>query len=60
MVLGSRLGMEAIFDLDQVLELFDIQMLPFTPQQTRLAREAFLRYGKGRHPAGLNFGNCMS
>ena len=26
----------------------------------RLAADAFLRYGKGRHPAGLNFGDCMA
>jgi ribonuclease VapC len=27
---------------------------------TEAAREAFLRYGKGRHPAGLNLGDCAS
>jgi ribonuclease VapC len=28
--------------------------------QTRIARDAFRRYGKGRHRAGLNFGDCMA
>ena len=35
-------------------------MLPFTEAHARAAVEAFLRYGKGRHAAGLNFGDCMA
>jgi ribonuclease VapC len=33
---------------------------PVSLQQGMLAREAFYDYGKGRHPAGLNFGDCFS
>ncbi len=33
---------------------------PFTAEQAHIARQAFLDYGKGRHPAGLNFGDCFS
>jgi len=32
----------------------------FDREQAQGAREAFLRYGKGRHPAGLNFGDCAA
>ena len=35
-------------------------MVPFTEAHARPRRTAFLRYGKGRHPAGLNFGDCMA
>ena len=33
---------------------------PVTLRQARLAREAYRDFGKGRHPAGLNFGDCFS
>lgn len=32
----------------------------FTPEQAEIAREAWLGYGKGRHAAGLNLGDCCS
>lgn len=38
----------------------NIQVVPFTQEQARLASQAFLEFGKGRHPAGLNFGDCFS
>jgi ribonuclease VapC len=33
---------------------------PFTVEQAHIARQAFHDFGKGRHPAGLNFGDCFS
>ena len=33
---------------------------PFTVEQTHIARQAFHDFGKGRHPAGLNFGDCFA
>jgi len=33
---------------------------PVTIEHAHLARQAFLDYGKGRHPAGLNFGDCFA
>lgn len=36
------------------------EFVPFDEQMTRAAQQAFLRFGKGRHPARLNFGDCMS
>ena len=35
-------------------------IVAFTESQARLARAAFVRYGKGRHPAMLNFGDCIA
>ncbi|RYG40968.1 type II toxin-antitoxin system VapC family toxin [bacterium] len=46
--------------LDELLRGSKAEILPFGAVQARLAHEAFQRYGKGRHPAGLNFGDCLS
>ena len=37
-----------------------IIVAPFTVEQADIARQAFHDYGKGRHPAGLNYGDCFS
>jgi ribonuclease VapC len=37
-----------------------IKIEPVTQDQALLARQGFSDYGKGRHPAGLNFGDCFS
>jgi len=37
-----------------------IAIEPFTVEQAHIARQAFHDFGKGRHPAGLNFGDCFA
>ena len=46
--------------LDRLLSRAKIAVVAFDAEQASLARAAFLKYGKGRHPAGLNFGDCAS
>jgi ribonuclease VapC len=46
--------------LDRTLEDFEIRIESVTAEQARLARRAFQEFGKGPHPAGLNFGDCFS
>lgn len=46
--------------LDTFLEEFSIRLEPVTVQQIRLARQAYRSFGKGIHPAGLNFGDCFT
>jgi len=46
--------------LDTFLEEFSIRLEPVTEQQIRLARQAFRSFGKGIHPAGLDFGDCFT
>lgn len=46
--------------LDAVMEALAIAIAPITAEQARLAREAYRRFGKGRHPAGLNLGDCFA
>ncbi|MGH6899674.1 MAG: type II toxin-antitoxin system VapC family toxin [Geminicoccaceae bacterium] len=60
MVMEGRLGRAGGRDLDRLVAEVPIEIVPFDFAQTTLAREAFRRFGKGRHPAGLNFGDCLS
>jgi ribonuclease VapC len=46
--------------LDSFLQQAFIIVEPVTVEQSRLAREAYRDYGKGRHRAGLNFGDCFA
>ena len=45
---------------DALLRRAGIVVEPVTEEQALLAREAYADFGKGRHPAGLNFGDCFS
>ncbi len=60
MVLSSRRGPIALFELDGLIDRLDIRIVSFDEEQARLAQSAFLRYGKGRDPAQLNLGDCFS
>ena len=46
--------------LVRLLEEADVDIVPFGEEHWPAAVEAFRRYGKGRHPAGLNFGDCLT
>jgi ribonuclease VapC len=47
--------------LDDLIEELEIEVVAFTPQHAKVAREAYRDYGKGSgHPAGLNFGDAMA
>jgi ribonuclease VapC len=60
MVLLSRRGADGVRALDFLILRFGIEIVSFTESQARLARTAFERYGRGRHAAKLNFGDCMA
>ena len=59
-VLESRSGGTAGHELDVFLEKGRIELVPVTTEQAHAARRAWRRFGKGNHPAGLNFGDCFS
>jgi ribonuclease VapC len=46
--------------LDTFIQSFSVQIEPVTAEQALFARQAFVLFGKGRHKAGLNFGDCFS
>jgi ribonuclease VapC len=60
MVLEGRRGDDAGSDLDLFLQRASVETITFDGEQLALARQAFRRFGRGRHPAGLNFGDCAS
>ncbi len=60
LVIESRYGAEGLRDLDQLIEKARIELVPVDVEQLGIARRAFSRFGKGRHPAALNLGDCFA
>lgn len=60
MVVSRRLGRPALDALRLLLAAPTIEIVPFTPDHCDAAFDAFDRFGRGRHPAKLNFGDCMA
>ncbi len=60
MVLAGGWQDKILDQLDAFLRTASIETIAFTAEHAAVARDAFLRYGKGRHPAALNFGDCIS
>ena len=60
MVVESRMGVDGGRQLDDLMETAGIELEPVTVEQARAARRAWRRFGKGNHPAGLNFGDCFA
>jgi ribonuclease VapC len=59
-VVESRKGPNGGRDLDLLLHRAHIEVVAFSSEQYEIARAACRRYGKGRHPAALNLGDCCS
>jgi ribonuclease VapC len=59
-VLMRRLGLVGRLALSRFLEDNVIVPIAFDQRHWSAAFEAFVRFGKGRHPAGLNYGDCMT
>jgi ribonuclease VapC len=60
MVLIGRQGDHAALLLNHALRAMEVEVVPFTEEHYAAAASAFLRFGKGRHPAALNYGDCMA
>ena len=59
-IIESKKGAAGSRELDLLLHRAHIEIIPFTPEQQEFAISAWRRFGKGRHPAGLNIGDCCS
>ena len=59
-VLSSKLRRDARPHLNEFLREAAAEVIPLGPEHVDAALDAFLRYGKGRHPASLNFGDCLT
>lgn len=60
MVMEAYSGTAGGRDIDDLIEDVGIGIIPVDQVQARIAREAFRRFGKGRHRARLNFGDCFA
>ena len=60
MVVESRGGAVAGQELDVLLEKAAVELVSVTPEHANAARRAWRRFGKGNHPAALNFGDCFA
>ncbi|MBZ7927063.1 type II toxin-antitoxin system VapC family toxin (plasmid) [Ensifer adhaerens] len=60
MVIETRLGEAAGADLDLWLYKAEVEIVPVTAEHADRARRAWRRYGEGRHPVSLNYGDCFS
>src|SRR5579863_1281218 len=60
MIVESRYGPDGVRDLDLFIAKSQVSLVAVDADQADLARRAFQKFGKGRHPAGLNFGDCFS
>ncbi|MGA7613546.1 MAG: type II toxin-antitoxin system VapC family toxin [Thermoanaerobaculia bacterium] len=59
-VASSRLGRDASALIHNLLEELEIAVIPFDERHARSALSAWLRFGERRHPADLNFGDCIA
>jgi ribonuclease VapC len=59
-VIEARVGDVGGRELDRALHKADVKVVAVDVDQAELARHAFRKFGKGRHPAGLNYGDCFS
>ena len=59
-VLEARRGEAAGREFDLFVVRANLQVVPVDGEQVEIARSAWRKYGKGRHPATLNFGDCFA
>lgn len=60
LVFAGRRRTTAVGELEGLLRELDVTVVPFGEREWRAAVEAFLRFGRGRHKAALNFGGCLA
>jgi ribonuclease VapC len=59
-VLAARLGVGGKTLLARFVQEAGLTVVPFAAEHWPVAVDAYIRYGKGQHPAGLNFGDCLT
>ena len=60
MIIETRYGPDGVRDLDLLIAKAGIELVAVDVDQAHVARTAFRVYGKRRHPASLNFGDCFA
>jgi ribonuclease VapC len=60
MVFGGRRRAKATGEVEALVHELGVSVAPFGERECHAAVEAFLRFGRGRHKASLNFGDCLA
>ena len=60
LVLTAKIGKKARIVLSRLLQETGLTVIPFSEEHWRIAVDAYARFGKGRHAAALNFGDCLT
>ncbi len=59
-IVAESRGRDGLRDLDHLIAISGIELVPVDTEQAQIARSAFSRFGKGHHRAALNFGDCFA
>jgi ribonuclease VapC len=60
LVFAARRGARAGREVEDLIKELGVTVVPFGESEWHRAADAFVRYGRGRHKAGLNFGDCLA
>jgi ribonuclease VapC len=60
LVVGGRFGDDGRREAAALVERLDLAVINFNEEMVAIAADAFMRFGKGKHKARLNFGDCMA
>jgi ribonuclease VapC len=60
LVFAARRKAAGAGEVEALLRELDVTVVPFGEREWRASAEAFFRYGRGRHKAALNFGDCLA
>jgi ribonuclease VapC len=60
LVMQARVGEQGDLEVDALVRDLELELVPVDPDQLRLARDTAARFSRGRHPAGLNYGDLFS
>lgn len=60
MVITNRYGESAAIDLDSLIDRVELKIIPVDLTKLTIARRASSKFGRGKHPAKLNFGDCFA
>jgi ribonuclease VapC len=60
LVVAGKYGPEGLIEAKQLIKRFDAAIINWDEKMAEIAAETFVRYGKGRDKAALNFGDCMA
>ena len=59
-VLTNRIAKDPLLIIEALVQKGEVHIIPFAESRWQISAEAFVRFGKSRHKAALNFGDCIA